>query len=510
MKISQFSAFAIALSFITSCSHDDVPRISTDPLQQTISRTVTALGTLQDGGLYRIRALASHPNGPAIEIAGMLTSDGGNVQQWNWFPNAGQRWRVYKKEIEGNIQYYEVVNQNSAKALEVPNASTTTGIQLRQYTRNNSAAQRWRIDYAGNYLWVLANKATGQKMSLNPNNNTNGNQVVQLSTPIGNQEKFVLHNLNFQNPIVSSTAYDCPDPHVAQKDGSYYITWSQFSRIAIRKNNYMSLMGTAGDINVLNGSAYGLKDIWAPELHYLDGAWYLYFTATKTDEYGHRMYYMKSNSADPSVSSGWSAPSLMVNGPDNYSIDGTVFQSSGSTTKWFIWSGRKYAGDYSRLYIKAMSSPTTLTGAEVIISSPTNSWEKDPANGYGVNEGPQILRQTAGGLIFLIFSASATNSDNYCLGQLMLRGGGNPMVPADWINKKQVFAKKPANSVYAPGHNGFFTSGSEFWIIYHARSTSGNGIKNIRMQKFSWNSDGSPNFGTPVPINTDYPVPAGE
>jgi GH43 family beta-xylosidase len=30
------------------------------------------------------------------------------------------------------------------------------------------------------------------------------------------------------------------------------------------------------------------------------------------------------------------------------------------------------------------------------------------------------------------------------------------------------------------------------------------------MQKFTWNGDGTPNFGEPVPINTSIKKPAGE
>jgi hypothetical protein len=30
------------------------------------------------------------------------------------------------------------------------------------------------------------------------------------------------------------------------------------------------------------------------------------------------------------------------------------------------------------------------------------------------------------------------------------------------------------------------------------------------MQKFTWNADGSPNFGVPVPSGQPLPVPSGE
>jgi GH43 family beta-xylosidase len=76
-----------------------------------------------------------------------------------------------------------------------------------------------------------------------------------------------------------------------------------------------------------------------------------------------------------------------------------------------------------------------------------------------------------------------------------------------------VFTKSIENSVYAPGHNSFFKSpdGTEDWIIYHANSKSGEGCgrkRSPRTQKFSWNKDGSPNFGVPVKENEILSIPS--
>lgn len=69
--------------------------------------------------------------------------------------------------------------------------------------------------------------------------------------------------------------------------------------------------------------------------------------------------------------------------------------------------------------------------------------------------------------------------------------------------------------MYGPGHNGFFTSpdGSESWIVYHANDSTSDGCDNgrtARAQKFTWNSDGSPNLGTPVRLGASQTGPSGE
>jgi GH43 family beta-xylosidase len=90
------------------------------------------------------------------------------------------------------------------------------------------------------------------------------------------------------------------------------------------------------------------------------------------------------------------------------------------------------------------------------------------------------------------------------------------MNATDWTKTPTpVFSTQPGNGAYAPGHNGFFTSrdGKQQWILYHANASAGQGCgdaRNPRMQPFTWNSDGTPHFGTPVMINVAIPKPGGE
>jgi GH43 family beta-xylosidase len=197
---------------------------------------------------------------------------------------------------------------------------------------------------------------------------------------------------------------------------------------------------------------------------------------------------------------------------DLFAIDGTIFQHNG--IDYFIWSGHLSANDNTqRLYIAQMSDPWTLETSRSLISSPEYPWEKigDP----DVMEGPEILKNGAG-RVFLIYSASGCWTDDYALGMLSLKDDGNPMEAADWVKHPEpVFTKKPEHKAFGPGHNGFFKSpdGTEDWIIYHANSNSGGGCedaRNPRMQQFSWNEDGTPDFGEPVNINTHIENPSGE
>src|SRR5690606_35531692 len=72
-----------------------------------------------------------------------------------------------------------------------------------------------------------------------------------------------------------------------------------------------------------------------------------------------------------------------------------------------------------------------------------------------------------------------------------------------------------ANGAYGSAHNGFFVSpdGSENWLVYHATTNPAGSCwtdRTTRIQPFTWNEDGTPQFGAPLPRDADIPVPSGE
>ena len=320
----------------------------------------------------------------------------------------------------------------------------------------------------------------------------------------------VVVSTTFQNPLLPSG----PDPFVAQKDGFYYYTHTLNNRLAIWKMANMSALGGAPNTVVwtapANGAASG--NLWAPELYFLDGKWYLYYTAgpNGTNLGLQRTWVLENASPDPTIGTWVDKGRIFNPNADFWAIDGTVLEQNGN--RYFLWSGHNGIDAVQRIYISQMSNPWTLTGPRVELSRPQYAWEN--VGPPYVNEGPEIIKHD--NKTFLIYSASFCAADEYALGQLTASSTADPMLPSSWTKATQpVFGQRPAARAYATGHNGFFKSkdGKEDWIIYHANSNPGEGCvdrRNPRMQKFTWNPDGSPNFGVPVPIYTDMTKPSGE
>lgn len=345
------------------------------------------------------------------------------------------------------------------------------------------------------FVLILFASSTCHKKSAGSNGNGNNNAA----------------DSSFTNPLLPNGA----DPWVIQKDSFYYYTNTTGNKLVIYKTNKMSALHSAPATTVWVPPATGprLADIWAPELHYLQGKWYLYFAAdTNAVNNTHRIFVLENSSTDP-VTGTWIFKGKLADPTNKWAIDASEFEYNGRS--YLIWSG--WQGNVNTeqdIFIALLSNPWTISGNRVMISSPTYDWEKRGAP-PAVNEGPEVI-MNSNNRIFLTYSASGCWTDDYCLGMLTLKDNGDPLDPADWIKSPApLFTKKPEHGAYGPGHNGFFKSpdGSEDWIIYHANPAPGQGCssaRNPRMQKFSWNSDGSPNFGEPVQINVPIKKPSGE
>lgn len=308
----------------------------------------------------------------------------------------------------------------------------------------------------------------------------------------------------YTNPLLPSG----PDPWITQVDGTYYYTHTLGDRIALWRTNNIANLAAAKEVVVWTPPKTGpnAHSIWAPELHRIDGKWFIYYSATASgfEDDAHRaVFVLENDSADP-MNSNWKDRGRVNTA--HAGIDGTVFTHGGK--RYFVYS--PYIGPDSALSIARMENPWTLTGQESVITRPDRPWERQ--GGRQIVEGPEFLLGPKGDL-FLTYSASACWSDDYSLGLLHAPAGSDPLNPAAWTKSPQPVLKS-GNDVYATGHNGFFLSpdGKEHWIIYHANSGPDMKCTPKRaphIQRFEWNPAGWPQFGAPVPEKTPLPVPSG-
>ena len=321
----------------------------------------------------------------------------------------------------------------------------------------------------------------------------------------------------FNNPLLPAGA----DPWCIYKEGYYYYTHTTGRNITIWKTGNIAFLQNAEKKIVYTpppGTEHS-KELWAPEIHYLRGKWYIYFAADSGNNVDHRMYVLENESADP-MKGAFVFKGKLHTPEDKWSIDGSVFEHRSQL--YFIWSG--WEGDKNgqqNIYMAKMKNPWTIEGDRVLLSRPELDWEtngdlgkqNDPPH-VNVNEGPQILQRND--KLFLIYSASGCWTDHYSLGMLTASENADLMNPSSWTKSaKPVFKGSAVNEVFAPGHNCFFKSpnGKEHWILYHANSRPGQGcggFRSPRAQRFTWKKDGSPDFGEPVKTGRPLAVPSAK
>jgi GH43 family beta-xylosidase len=320
----------------------------------------------------------------------------------------------------------------------------------------------------------------------------------------------------FTNPLLPSGA----DPWSIYKDGYYYYTNTLGNRIDIWKTKNLADLANAERKTIWTppaGTLYS-KDLWAPEIHFLQGKWYVYFAADDGKNENHRLYVLENTAADP-LSGEWVFKGKISDVTDKWAIDGSVFEHN--RTLYMVWSG--WEGDTNgqqNIYLAQLKNPWTVESARVKISSPTYEWERhgdipnDPNNPphVNVNEGPQFLQH--GMNVFVVYSASGCWTDHYTLGMLTASASGDLLMDVSWKKSSTpVFEQSLTDKVFAPGHNSFFKSpdGKEDWILYHANDEPGQGCghhRSPRAQKFTWDANGNPVFGKPVRKGVEIPIPA--
>jgi GH43 family beta-xylosidase len=332
--------------------------------------------------------------------------------------------------------------------------------------------------------------------------------AIFLAAPLATARGGAAKGATFTNPLIASR--DSADPWIVHHDGFYYYTATldPSGGIWVWKTRRLADLDKGEKVKVHTpDDPRRSKQIWAPELHLLDGRWYLYYTASDGEDESHRIYVLESRGRDPLGPYTFKAR-LFDPENDGWALDPSVYRRNG--TLYLLWVAH-VPENGNGIRIARMKNPWTVEPGSAVIAATDYAWER---HRYPINEGPVALQH--GEKLFVVYSASDTGTPDYALGMLT-HTGGDLLDPKSWRKSPEpVFARYsgPDGNVYGPGHNGFFKSpdGKEDWIVYHGKETSEYTYRGrtTRAQRFTWRADGTPDFGRPIPAGVPIPVPSGE
>lgn len=317
----------------------------------------------------------------------------------------------------------------------------------------------------------------------------------------------------FSNPL-----FDGGDPWVTRVDGVYYYAAANCGAadICIKRSVALSGLAKAPWIGVWNHAKANDpngSEIWAPELHRLDGRWYLYYAADDGDNDHHRLFVLVADRPQgPFKEADTGQPhGRLATSDDHWAIDPDVF-SAADGRRYLTWSCTDYADSRfpQRLCLAPLRDPLHVAGPTVVLSTPTEAWE---TRGKPIQEGP--VGYTRAGRSYITYSASASwIANDYAVGLLALAPGGSPLRPSAWTKSGPIFDHH--GSVYGPGSVVFVASpdGRQWWNLYHAIERldcdPAYRCRDIRMQPMRFDADGAPQLGLPIAAGTPLPLPSGD
>jgi GH43 family beta-xylosidase len=329
----------------------------------------------------------------------------------------------------------------------------------------------------------------------------NSERAKQLGEADGggdNSEPAGPKNTTFRGPLNMGA-----DPFMSYKDGFYYLATTQGDAVRMWKAPTVGGLLTAEAATVWrDDNPTRNREIWAPSFYFFDGKWYLYYTADDGKDDNHRLYVAESDGADALGPYHFKAK-MAVPGADYWAIDVDILEQNGK--RYALWSGSLAGGARNLLFIAPMSNPWTISGARMQLAASGGCSE--------VREGPSLLQHD--GRTFMVYSACDTGKPDYQLWMKSIAMNADPMVAANWKQHAgAVMTRNDAAGVWGPGHNGFFKSpdGKEDWIVYHGKNTpvyTYDG-RTTRIEKITWNGDGTPRFAPPPATGAEFPVPSGD
>lgn len=313
----------------------------------------------------------------------------------------------------------------------------------------------------------------------------------------------------FNNPIAHSD-----DPAIVQFGGFYYFTGTDGCDggfLCIWKSPTITGLGSAQKFDIYQipaCPASNCSNVWAPELHLVNGTFYVYYTATDNSGDNHRIFVLQDTSSDPVGQYVEGATGLahgqLFESHNSWAIDPTVFQtSSGGLYTAFSAIG---SNSHQDIFIAAMSDALHTSGASVQISTSDRPWE---VVGFPVQEGPIGFQH--GGRTYITYSASFCGTTSYAVG-LLTNTDGNLLNPGSWTKTGPIFKYHSGVVGTASFVNVQTVTGSEDWFLYHSSPTGQCGPERvIRAQRLYWDArDGSPLLGYPIADSVPLTAPEGE
>lgn len=310
-----------------------------------------------------------------------------------------------------------------------------------------------------------------------------------------------------------------------QEDSMYYYTQGEEDKVIVWRTKDITDLRNAEKKELWRPKeSHNSFHLWGPEIHRLNGKWYIYFTADDGQLDNHQMYVVENESTDPFEGEFKMKGRIKTDKDGNWAIHGSVFEHRDELYMiWSGWQSRRIEVETQCIYIAKMKTPWELSSERILLSKPEYEWERQWINPDGsrtaypiyVNEAPQYFHTRNRDKVIIYYSASGNWTPYYAVGMLYADANADLLEVGSWTKSKQpVFKQNDETKVTTPGNVSFIPSpdGKEMYLLYHAKDLIPNYLndsrKSPRLQKIEWEKDGFPILGVPVSSSSKLPKPS--
>jgi len=364
---------------------------------------------------------------------------------------------------------------------------------------------------------VIGNYNDGSTSSVPVEWNKDDIEKINIDEPGTYEVSGIVERKEYPNPFIEERA----DPWILKaSDGYYYFTASYpqkgysdkegYSKVTLRRSLTIDGLIDAEEVSIWDAyKSNGIyRNIWAPEIHEINGKLYVYYTGSidRNNVFGIRPHVLECiDRNDPMNPNSWIERGAFKTTDDdkfsfsNFSLDMTYFENNGE--HYVIWAQN---APISKMYMAKVDpdSPWKLTSKAMELTTPEYSWERQV---YNVNEGPAVLKKN--GKVFVCFSAAGVGPE-YSIGILSADEDSDLMELSSWTKTPYpILTSADVPGEYGPGHNSFTVDeyGNDVFV-YHARSQEcyegkcewagldalADPCRHARVKNVHWAADGTP------------------
>jgi GH43 family beta-xylosidase len=324
----------------------------------------------------------------------------------------------------------------------------------------------------------------------------------------------------FSNPVIDTGPdRDHGDPFVLRWQGRYLLYYTGLAGIEVWTSEDLAHWTPEGlALAAPDGDHWAQVDLWAPEVLYADGWFWMYVTGTRQLPPGTRSPGVGVDAGDDALRRQGIARARTPLGPfaldpapllDVWSIDGHPFVDVDGR-RWLFYNVRDESTRFRGTtpgcgnLVDELVAPDAVRGLPTPVALPDAAWEGNRAGTWYWNEGPTVLRHRE--RYVQMYSGGWYADDSYGVGFAVADDPRGPWVKAA---HNPVFLS--GSRITGPGHHCVTVGpdGVTPYAVYHGYVDAALGRK-VHVDRLHWSTEG-PRIGDGSlpghPSEGDQPLP---